>query len=95
MPDISMCPGWDCPQKEKCHRFTATPTPDRQCYFAALPCLKNGHCDYFWETLKNGAPIDPEDNEKAVRRLAARCQRDVDRQIHNALKARNNPEEAP
>ena len=25
MPDISMCEGGDCPKKEQCYRFTATP----------------------------------------------------------------------
>jgi len=37
MPDITMCQGLDCPLKKKCHRFTATPTPERQSYFIKPP----------------------------------------------------------
>jgi hypothetical protein len=46
MPDISMCPGGDCPLKESCHRFTAKPS-DYQTYFVDPPYIDDG-CDMFW-----------------------------------------------
>ncbi len=43
MADLTMCRGEDCPDKEKCYRFTApineyrqevfTDTPNQPCYF--------------------------------------------------------------
>ena len=48
MPDISMCPGTDCPLKEMCHRYTAKPTAHVQSYFVDPP-IKDGECDYFWD----------------------------------------------
>ena len=45
-PDITMCPGTNCPHKEKCYRFTAKPG-DYQSYFMESP-IKEGKCDYFW-----------------------------------------------
>jgi hypothetical protein len=46
MPDITMCPGTNCPQKEKCHRFTAKPS-EYQSYFIETP-IKDGKCDMYW-----------------------------------------------
>ena len=37
MPDITMCEGTDCPLRDNCYRYTATPTPERQSYFVAVP----------------------------------------------------------
>ena len=51
MPDITMCPGKDCPLKERCYRFRATPTPWRQSYFVAPPFKETTdgpQCKYFW-----------------------------------------------
>ncbi len=45
MPDISMCHGTDCPNRDQCHRFTATPSAQRQSYFA--PTIKEGFCGSF------------------------------------------------
>jgi hypothetical protein len=45
-PDISMCPGTNCPHKEKCYRFTAKPG-DYQSYFTEAP-IKDGKCDMYW-----------------------------------------------
>ena len=47
MPDITMCPGTNCPQKEKCYRFTAKPDEYWQSYFIDPP-IKNGKCDLYW-----------------------------------------------
>jgi hypothetical protein len=47
MPDISMCMGTGCPNKEKCYRFTATPNEYRQSYFMEVP-FEDGKCDYYW-----------------------------------------------
>jgi hypothetical protein len=42
-----MCPGTNCPQKEKCYRFTAKPDEYWQSYFIDPP-IKNGKCDLYW-----------------------------------------------
>ena len=47
MPDITMCPGTNCPQKETCYRFTAKPCEDWQAYFTEAP-IKDGKCDMYW-----------------------------------------------
>jgi len=47
MPDITMCPGTNCPQKEKCYRFTAKPSEYMQSYFMEAP-IKDGKCDMYW-----------------------------------------------
>jgi hypothetical protein len=46
MPDITMCPGTNCPHKEKCYRFTAKPS-DYQAYFIEPP-IKFGKCYAYW-----------------------------------------------
>jgi hypothetical protein len=46
-PDITMCPGTNCPQKEKCYRFTAKPSEYMQSYFMEAP-IKDGKCDMYW-----------------------------------------------
>lgn len=48
MPDISMCDGKNCPVRDKCYRFTATPTPRRQT-FATYPRKPDGSCEAFWD----------------------------------------------
>jgi hypothetical protein len=48
MPDISKCPGTDCPRKEKCYRFTAPANEYAQAYFAEPPIKEDGTCDLFW-----------------------------------------------
>ena len=49
MPDITMCPGQDCPMKERCYRSTATPSDWRQTYFLGIPLKEDKTCDYFWD----------------------------------------------
>jgi hypothetical protein len=46
MPDIAMCPGTNCPQKETCYRYTAKPS-DWQSYFS-VPPIKDGKCYMYW-----------------------------------------------
>jgi hypothetical protein len=46
-PDITMCPGTNCPHKEKCYRFTAKPSEYTQSYFINSP-IKDGKCEYYW-----------------------------------------------
>lgn len=51
MADITMCEGKDCPLKEKCRRFTDTPTPKRQSWFTISPWKENNgviKCEFFW-----------------------------------------------
>ena len=61
MPDISMCPGLDCPNKNDCYRFKALPSKYMQSYFAVPPhTLKveedgvttKWECNYYWEFKK-------------------------------------------
>ena len=47
MPDITMCPGTNCPHKISCHRYTAKPCEDWQSYFTEAP-IKDGKCEYYW-----------------------------------------------
>jgi hypothetical protein len=52
MPDISMCPGNDCPLKEECYRHKATPS-EYQSYFVEAPYDSfNKDCDFFWRIEK-------------------------------------------
>lgn len=37
MPDICMCSGNECPIKNQCKRFTATPSEYGQSYFFEIP----------------------------------------------------------
>ncbi len=46
MPDITMCPGTNCPYKETCYRYTAKPS-DYQSSFMEAP-IKEGKCDVYW-----------------------------------------------
>ena len=55
MPDIAMCWGDNCPIKETCYRFTATPSKWRQSYFAETPIKEDNTCDHFmkiWDKPK-------------------------------------------
>ena len=50
MPDIAMCKGKDCPFKEKCYRYTATPDEFLQSYFTESPYEpKENICSFYWE----------------------------------------------
>lgn len=52
MPDISMCEGKECPLKENCYRYKATPSEYWQSYFTEEPFYKDGDiimCDHFLE----------------------------------------------
>lgn len=49
MPDIAMCWGENCPIKETCYRFTATPSKWRQSYFAETPIKEDNTCEHFME----------------------------------------------
>ena len=51
MADISMCPGTDCPVKEKCYRFTAPKSEFMQSWFVETPCkVEEGKftCEMYW-----------------------------------------------
>ena len=45
-PDITMCMGTNCPDKQKCYRYTAKPS-DYQSYFINPP-IKDGKCEMYW-----------------------------------------------
>lgn len=47
MPDISMCPGGDCPSKETCYRYTAEPSMWQS--VADFNTRRKGDkCDNYW-----------------------------------------------
>ena len=50
MADITMCTGKDCPLKESCYRYTATPNKFRQSYFLQPPVIKDEevNCEMYW-----------------------------------------------
>jgi hypothetical protein len=49
MVDIAMCEGGNCPLKESCYRFKATPSPYAQSYFAEIPYdAEEDGCDHYW-----------------------------------------------
>lgn len=52
MPDISMCSGEGCVQRDRCYRATAIPEPRRQSFFAKPPLRDNGSCPLFMDTSK-------------------------------------------
>ena len=47
MPDITMCNGVGCSDRDKCYRHTATPS-EYQSWFMDTP-LEGTDCDYFWD----------------------------------------------
>lgn len=47
MPDITMCKDQDCPKKDNCYRFTATPD-ELQIYYVNSPWFNN-QCEFFWD----------------------------------------------
>ena len=55
MPDITMCEGMNCPHKEACYRYTATPSEFMQSYFMNSPIEESGRCTYYWG--ENGEAI--------------------------------------
>jgi lipopolysaccharide biosynthesis protein len=49
MPDITMCSGAACKQREECYRHKAEPS-DLQSYFTETPRnFHNDTCVYFWK----------------------------------------------
>ena len=50
MTDITKCWGHGCALKETCYRFTASEGM-YQSYFMNSP-IKNGKCEYYWNTNK-------------------------------------------
>ncbi len=55
MPDITMCPGNDCPLKETCYRYKAIPSEYSQSYFIDTPYYA-GICEHYWEIEKSIKP---------------------------------------
>lgn len=53
MPDISMCLNEECPLKDRCYRFTATPNEDWQSYAEFAPD-ENGECEAFRDNGEEG-----------------------------------------
>ena len=46
MPDITMCKGEGCPQKEQCKRYTSSPS-ENQSWFVVSP-IEDGECKMYW-----------------------------------------------
>lgn len=47
-----MCWGENCPIKETCYRFTATPSKWMQSYFVDAPIKEDNTCEHFMEIWK-------------------------------------------
>ena len=52
MPDITMCSGENCPLRAACYRHTAK--PNRYQSWFAVPPIKDGKCEYFWDRKPAG-----------------------------------------
>lgn len=52
MSNISKCENKECPSKEKCYRFTATPNKHRQSYGRFMYEEGKDKCEYFWDNKK-------------------------------------------
>ena len=63
MPDIAMCLNSECPLKEKCYRFTATPDKYWQAYSDfepyTLPNKKQVTCDAFIPNTTRETKVNP------------------------------------
>jgi len=51
MPDICMCPGRECPLKDKCYRYRAKAEDVGQVYYLTPP-YKEGECRAFIDVEK-------------------------------------------
>jgi hypothetical protein len=49
MPDISMCKGTNCPLRDNCYRYTATPSEFRQSWFTTPPVKSDNTCAWYWK----------------------------------------------
>jgi hypothetical protein len=64
MPDITMCPGGNCPMRETCYRYKAKPNDPWQSYFTETPFkMIEGKidCDHYMELYnkkKNNESLD-------------------------------------
>lgn len=47
-----MCRSNTCPLKDKCYRFTATPSPFRQAYAGFKYDEVTNNCDYYWNNVE-------------------------------------------
>ncbi len=57
MPDITMCSGGDCPLKETCYRYKATPSEFSQSYFIEVPYDQEYEaCGHYWEDKMSSKP---------------------------------------
>lgn len=66
MADITMCSGKGCPNKDRCHRHTATPG-FRQSQFTATPIKEDGTCDHYWPTITStNEHFSTEENTKSL-----------------------------
>lgn len=50
MPDITMCSGAACKQRDECYRYKAKPSEYLQSYFIETPRnTEDDTCNYFWK----------------------------------------------
>ena len=52
MPDITMCRGKNCPDKNTCYRFTAMPDKYWQSYFVEIPFERYGKCYHYLRDIR-------------------------------------------
>jgi len=72
MADITMCTGTNCPVKEKCYRFTATPNELWESWFIESP-ITDGKCEMYWgeksESVFNQLKDITNDTKRESRRI--------------------------
>ena len=64
-PDISMCPGTNCPARAKCWRFTATPDA-LQAYMTAQYDHERQMCLDFWDNAASRCAARTATERRAV-----------------------------
>lgn len=63
MPDIAMCKGMGCIQRDRCHRFTAE-YGFYQSFFMESPLNDDGSCDHFWDNTGHKIRSDIKENHE-------------------------------
>lgn len=67
MPDISKCPGTNCPLREACYRYTSRPSEYRQAWINP-PVTEEGTCKILTSADRNQ---DPEEKMEGVTLLGS------------------------
>lgn len=53
MPDMTMCPGTGCPQRETCYRYLATPSEPVQTWNDFTKEREDSGCEFYIPDMEN------------------------------------------